>query len=152
MGIINRDLGSQQRKQCVQSNFSSLTVAGNTYIIGMVPVNSLVTGVFAAGVGISNSPVVSFWLYRFIAGSTNAGFTYIGVGATLALASNAFGTSGYVYAGVTTNGLTTSGYLGVTALVGDLLVGQMVGSNSAVTTAILGGVIQATDSILQWPA
>jgi hypothetical protein len=157
MGIINRDLNKQQQKSNVQDNFATMNLAGSTYVVGFLPNNGLVTGVFAAAVGISNTPLVTFSLYRFCNGSTltpfngttQAGFTAIPISATLSVA--AFGTSGWVYYGATINGLTIANVLGVTAYQGDMLVAQMAGTNAALTTAIVGGVVQATDDILQWP-
>lgn len=155
MPIINRDLQASQQKACYQDNFTSVVAAGNTYIVSFLPTNGLVTGVFAAAVGISNTPALSFWLYRFLVGQslstgvTNAGYTFIGLGATLTVP--AFGTSGWAFYGPTMNGLTTSNVIGITCLQGDFLVAQLSGSNAALTTAVIGGIVKATDAFLQWP-
>jgi len=152
MGIINRDLSSSEQKECWQEQFSSL-VTGSTYVIALLPVNGLVTGVFATGFGLSNTPSVSYWLYRFNTGTNNGttatGFTSIGIGATITVP--AFGTSGFNWYGATLNGISVSNVLGVTSFQGDLLVAQVTGSNAAIQLAALGGIVKATDSILQWP-
>lgn len=155
MPIINRNLQASQQRTCYQGNFSSVVAAGNTYIVSFLPNNGIVTGVFATAIGISNTPALSFWLYRFNQGQslstgvTNAGYTFIGLGATLTVP--AYGTSGFAFYGATINGLTIANVMGTTCLVGDYLVAQLSGSNAALTTAVIGGVVKNTDAFLQWP-
>lgn len=144
MPLINRNNHPSERRRDFQATLGAVAT-GVTSVLAVVPFNGLVTAVFGAAFGLSGTPTTSFSLYRL----TSTGFTSIGLGATLTLP--AFGTSGFSYYGSTINGNTISGIIGITALQGDLLVALSGGTNAAVTSAYLGGVIQPTDDFTRWP-
>jgi len=134
MAIVNRDLDPSQQREMYVANlvgtasaasagiFSPVLVTGNTFPLALITSQSqLVSGGVAAW-GLSGSPVLSFWLYRFA-----GGFTSIAIGQTLAV--TAFGTSGAL--GISVLPAATTYQLQA----GDQIVAHLLGSNSALDKA-----------------
>ena len=144
MGIINRDLDVTQRRVSVHRTIEGGLATGVTAIVGVVENSGLVLGTYASAFGLSNTPTVSFNLYRF---NSTGGFTSIPLGSTITVP--AFGTSGFITPGFTAVTGSTAG--GVTCLQGDLVVALSGGTSAAVATAMLGCVLQRQLDYLKFP-
>lgn len=134
MSIVNRDLHPTQRRHALQAQVATLAT-GVTTVMGVVGNDGLVMSAYSTAMGLSNTPTVSFSLYRFA-----GGFTAIGLGATVTVP--AFGTSGIAAATLVA---------GVTCLKGDLVVALSGGANSSTTTQSLAVTLQPQVDFLSFP-
>lgn len=134
MGIINRNLGSSQRRG-MPFEFSAGAVAtGVTQIIATIPYPCSVDGAQMFAFGTSGAPTVQLFVNRFIIGT---GFT------TFSLASAqsvpAYGTSGVLASGYS---LPQIGSTLTQLFINDVVMVQTGGANSAVTGLAIGLVLR----------
>jgi hypothetical protein len=154
MPIINRNLDVTERRFVIQENIggpgTGIIPTGATIALGVVPMNAVVASVFAVVYGVSNTPIYSFGVYRFITGTTNAGYTFLALTGS-SLTPAVFGTSGVAYAGPSV-GIQSVTYLvsGQTLFAGDQIVVLTGGSGAAATSGTFGIVIQPTDDYVKW--
>jgi len=136
MPIINREL--EYREQRDEYDYSIQgTVTGSTYMIP-IPFLGNAVGGYQCAIGLSGTPVHSFAISRFIAGS---GTTTIPLGVTITV--SAFGTSGgQFFTFGTSGGVGSTIGAGVTCLANDLIIINTSGSNAAVAQCSFTLVIQ----------
>lgn len=99
MALVNRDKDSSEQisvwSRIIESSASGISATlvnpsvntGLTFVVMNVACPSQVSAASVAGYGLSGTPVVSLWVYRFA-----GGFTSFAVGQTLTV--TAYGTSG----------------------------------------------------------
>lgn len=130
--IINRELDPSEQRKTLNGNFDEV-VTGATLTVGMVPFASVLEAwKVSAMVSISGTPVLTPYVFRFIAGS---GLTAIAAGGALTVTE--FG---------------TSGVLGVSTYAGSSLLPLLAGDVCAlVSSGANAGIYMVTSSIVIRP-
>lgn len=136
MGIANRDKDASEKNYVIQTTLGAIAT-GVSVLIGSVQSAGQILGYQLGAVGASASPVYQMALRRW----TTAGVTTFTVGNAVTLLGT-FGVSG---------GLQGISFVSTSFAVqmGDHLVLNSSGANTAVTDLSVGVVIQATQDIKQ---
>lgn len=144
MALVNRDKDSSEQisvwHRTIESTASGVSATimnpgvptGQTYVLMNVACPSQVSAASVAAYGLSGSPVVSLWVYRFA-----GGFTSFAIGQTLTV--TAFGTSGAL--GVSLFGASNL------LQTGDQLAVYTQVSNTAMTAVTVSVALKALQDI-----
>lgn len=140
MAILNRDMDPSEQKELFRFAGSTQITTGNTQWIGIVPYPCTVQSARSVAVGVSGAPIINFQVQRFAPGNT-----VIALGISGMLLNN-FGTSGCLgYSGLAAPGATV-----LNLQLGDIVMFEMSGSNSAALQLALELVVKKTQDIVSY--